>query len=34
VLFFLFLAAIGLPSLILHLLVVVTGATLALALKR
>jgi hypothetical protein len=33
VLFFLFLAAIGLPSLILHLLVVVTGASLALALK-
>lgn len=33
VLFFLFLAAIGLPYLILHLLVVVTAATLALALK-
>jgi CDP-L-myo-inositol myo-inositolphosphotransferase len=33
VLFFLFLAAIGLPSLILHLLVVATAATLALALK-
>jgi hypothetical protein len=33
VLFFLFLAAIGLPSLILHLLLVVTAVTLALALK-
>jgi hypothetical protein len=33
VLFFVFLAAIKLPSLILHLLVVVTGASLALALK-
>jgi hypothetical protein len=33
VLFFLFLAAIGLPSLILHLLLVVTAMTLALALK-
>ena len=33
VLFFLSLAAIGLPSLILHLLVVVTAATLAIALK-
>jgi phosphatidylglycerophosphate synthase len=33
VLFFLFLAAIGLPSLILHLLLVVTAASLALALK-
>ena len=30
---FLFLAAIGLPSLILHLLLVVTAASLALALK-
>ncbi len=33
VLFFVFLAAIGLPSLILHLLLVVTTVTLALALK-
>jgi hypothetical protein len=33
VLFFLFLAAIGLPSLILHLLFVVTAASLGLALK-
>jgi phosphatidylglycerophosphate synthase len=33
-LFFLFLAVIGLPSLILHLLLVVTAATLAVALKR
>jgi len=33
VLFFLFLAVIGLPSLILHLLLVVTAATLAVALK-
>jgi len=33
VLFFLFLAVIGLPSLILHVLVVVTAATLALALR-
>jgi CDP-alcohol phosphatidyltransferase len=33
VLFFLFLAAIGLPSLVLHLLLVVTTATLAVALK-
>jgi hypothetical protein len=33
VLFFVFLAAIGLPSLILHLLFVVTAASLALALK-
>jgi len=33
VLFFLFLAAIGLPSLILHLLLVVTAMTLAFALK-
>jgi hypothetical protein len=33
VLFFLFLAAIGLPSLILHLLLVVTAATLVVALK-
>jgi CDP-alcohol phosphatidyltransferase-like enzyme len=33
VLFFVFLAAVGLPSLILHLLLVVTAATLAVALK-
>jgi hypothetical protein len=33
VLFFVFLAAIGMPSLILHLLLVVTAATLAVALK-
>jgi hypothetical protein len=34
VLFFLFLAAIGLPSLILHLLFIVTAVTLTFALKR
>lgn len=34
VLVFLFLAAIGLPSLILHLLLIVTAVTLALALKK
>ena len=33
VLFFVFLAAVGLPSLILHLLVIVTAVTLALSLK-
>jgi hypothetical protein len=34
VLFFVFLAVIGFPSLILHLLLAVTAVTLALALKR